>query len=89
MPHKLVDFVCESCGHVWEDIKMPGDTKVLHICPNCGSNLLSQALGGHMTKCHDSAVREQVLRKRSIDHSNLHAKENLEKLQNKGVLKLK
>jgi hypothetical protein len=102
---KLVDLTCNNCNHVWEVLltsdeaewlgkievvcKCDGETFSLQGCPECGSKDVAQVLGGYMTKCHDPSVREQVLRKRSIDHSNLHAKENLEKLQNKGVLKLK
>lgn len=90
MPHKLVDLKCENCNHVWESLTMPDDeNNILHGCPECGSTRVIQLLGGFGTKCHDPEIRSEMLRKRSVDHSNQHAKENLEKLQNKGILKLK
>ena len=90
MPHKLMDLHCNKCNCDWEILVMPDECEADYLeCPKCHSRMVSQVLGGHKTKCHDPAVKEQVLRKRSIDHSNKHAKENLEKLQNKGVLRMK
>jgi predicted nucleic acid-binding Zn-ribbon protein len=90
MPHKLVDLECQSCGHKWEDLVMPGESREdLHGCPECGSTKVVLLPGGVATKLHDPAVRDEALKKRSIDHSNKHAKENLEKLQHKGVLRMK
>jgi len=88
MPHRLIDRRCETCEHCWEDLIMPGQSeKDLSGCPECGSLLVSTIPGGLPTKCHDPGVRTEVLKKRSVDHSNRTRGEAIERLKAQGKIK--
>jgi predicted nucleic acid-binding Zn-ribbon protein len=78
----MTDVSCLSCGHVWELLLMTHDEE-LGGCPNCGSLKVERVPGGNLARCNDPAVRAEVLKKRSLDHSRAHAQENAERVVSK------
>jgi len=74
----LTDVWCSSCTHVWEVLLMSPDEEV-GGCPECGSFNTERVMGGNLARCNDPAVRAEVLKQRSLDHSRAHAKENVER----------
>jgi len=78
----LTDVSCSSCGHLWEVLLASRDEEI-GGCPKCGSINTERVPGGNLARCNDPAVRAEVLKKRSLDHSRAHAKENVERALSK------
>jgi len=78
----LTDVSCGTCGHLWEVLLASRDEEP-GGCPSCGSINTEKVPGGNLARCNDPAVRAEVLKKRSEDHSRAHAQENAERIVGK------
>lgn len=73
MGWKVKDFVCQDCGHEWEELYKDGEEIE---CPNCGSSdtqaqLSAPGLGTFSMA--DSQGRKEMLKKRSEEHTKKKA----------------
>jgi predicted nucleic acid-binding Zn-ribbon protein len=78
----IVECGCEYCGHEWESW-LASSGEDLGGCPECGSLKVYRIPGGTLARCNDPAVRSEVLKKRSQDHSAKHFKENADRVISK------
>lgn len=80
----VVDFKCLKCESTWEawlDTSEDSDPK---SCPKCKSRRIKRLLGATITKCHDPVARNEILRKRSFEHTKKTASNNVERILETG-----
>jgi putative FmdB family regulatory protein len=75
----VVDYECLLCGNCWEVWLDSSDQHPVG-CPKCSSKNVQRCLGGVATRCHDPAVRSEVLKQRSLEHTQRTAKRNVERI---------
>lgn len=77
-----IDVQCE-CGHIryilLYNSQSPPDPED-ETCPECGSKKFSRCVGGNYHVSNDPAVRSEMLKKRSYEHTVRTAKDNVERL---------
>lgn len=77
-----VNVQCK-CGHVryilLKNSSSPPDPEDSK-CPECGSKKFTRCVGGSYHVSNDPAVRSEMLKQRSLDHTKRTARENVERL---------
>lgn len=83
MDYIIFDVKCLTCGYVEEIwLERRNKKEILPKCSQCGNKVV-RILGSNPTKCHDPAVRSEILKKRSEDHSRREFKNNVERVISK------
>ena len=81
-----IDIQC-TCGHVryvlLKDSQALPDSEDAK-CPVCGSKEFTRCLGGNYHISNDPEVRSDMLKKRSYEHTLRTAKDNVERIVEKG-----
>lgn len=78
----LYDFLCSSCGNVFEALVLSHfqDSETCSKCGGKASRLMPAPKVGTM---HDPLVKAEALKKRSFEHSVKEARKDPEKLASK------
>ena len=87
---RIVELICK-CGEIREailDNSGADPSEEDKICSVCKSTVFTRRTGApHPTTCHDSAVRSETLKQRSLDHSKKHMKKNWDRQVDMGKIK--
>jgi len=78
-----IEVQCADCEHIrtiyLDKSTAPPDPED-EKCPECGSTNFSRCLGASYNVSNDPAVRSEMLKKRSLDHTIRTAKDNVERI---------